>query len=432
MSITRIRRHAPALGLVLLAALALRVTWISFVHPDPNDGRFDDTVWYRNSAHFLALGAGYVNPFTGTPTAAWPPGYPAFLGGVFRAFGEGTTQTYAANAVVATATVAIVYGIGLLLFDQRTALVGAVATALWPGQVYFASLTLSEIVFTALFSLAFLLALAAVRTRVWRGATVVAFGLATAAAVLTRGQAALLLPLAVCAWAMAGMSWRRAIGWGMLAAVVVGAALAPWVMRNQRALGSPVIVATNAGPNLWLGHHEGATGRMQSDEPIPVPDRGNLTQPEYEVKADRLALRKGVRFILTHPADELRLSATKVRAMYESDSTALDWNSSYDDGFYAPGAAGFLRTLANGYWFAALGLAAVGVAACRQRLRDLPGILPLTLLAWTATHLLFFGDSRFHYPIVFIVALLAARGVVVLYEGVRRAQPSLEGRYAAA
>jgi hypothetical protein len=119
--------------------------------------------------------------------------------------------------------------------------------------------------------------------------------------------------------------------------------------------------------------------------------------------------------------------------MYESDATAIDWNAGYQHGFYASDRVeGWLRALANGFWFAALGLAAAGLAASRSRLHDITGVLPATVLLWTATHLLFFGDARFHYPIVFAIALFAARGLVVLAEAVRRPQPSLGGRYAEA
>ena len=432
MNTARIRRHLPALGLILLLALATRLSWLAFVHPDPNDGRFDDTVWYRNAAHFVALGYGYVNPYSATPTAQWPPGYPAFLGGVFKAFGEGLAQLYAANVVLAMITAVIVYAIGLVLFDRRTATLSAGAVALWPGQVYFSSLALSEVLFTALFALSLLLLLLTPRARAWRGPLVIAFGVAVTAAGLTRGQGLMLLAVAPIGWRLCGMSWQRAIGWGMLAAAVAGVLLAPWVVRNQRELGSPVIIATNFGGNLWLGNHAGSTGRMQSNEPIPLPDRTGLTQQEYEVNGDRLQLRKALDYIKSHPLDELRLAGLKTRALYESDATALDWNSGYEPGFYAGSWDSWLRNLANGFWFAALGFAGIGLLAERQRLRGALGVLPVVVLMWTAVHMVFFGDSRFHYPIVFIFALLGARGMLVLYEAVLRREPILRRRYAAA
>lgn len=425
MSTTGIRRHLPALGLILSAAFVIRLAWTLVIHPDPADGRFDDTVWYRGSAHYLALGEGYLNPFSGTPTAGWPPGYPAFLGATFKLFGEGVAQTAGANIVVMLLTIVVVYAIALLLFDRRTALVAAGALAVWPGQVYFASLTLSEPLFTLLFSLAVLLMLAAPRLDRSRGICVLAFGIVTGAAVLTRGQALLLLPLAVLCWRIDGERWRSAIGWGMLAAIVVGLMLAPWAARNQQQLGSPVVIATNLGANLWIGNHEGATGRMQTDQPIPLPDR-SLSQPAYEVEGNSLALRKGLSYMFTHPRDEVRLSLNKLRAMYESDATALDWNSGYTNGYYGERSEPLLRGAANGFWFAALALSVVGLIASRAQMSGAVAMLPITALAWTATHLIFFGDSRFHYPVVFVFALLGARGAILIFEALRSPRRALD------
>jgi 4-amino-4-deoxy-L-arabinose transferase-like glycosyltransferase len=431
---TRIRRQFSGLGLILLSAFLLRLLWISYVRPDPTDGRFDDTAWYRGSAHFFSLGEGYLNPYSGTPTAAWPPGYPAFLGGVFRIFGEGVWQTAGANVVLALLTVVVVYGIGLLLFDRRTALVAAGATALWPGQIFFTSLTLSEPLFTFLFALAVLLMLAVPRVRAWRGGLIIAFGAVTGLAVFTRGQAVLLIPLAFIAWGMAGSQWRPAAGWAILASAVLVIMLVPWVVRNQREIGAPVLVATNFGPNCWIGNHTGSTGRMNIPEvEPPQASRAGLTQGEYEVKTSNLALRACVKYILTHPMREVELTGVKIRAMYEADSTALDWNAAYQrDYYFSQSFEESLRSVTNGYWFAMLILSVAGLIASRTRLGGPIGVLPILVLSWTAFHLLFFGDSRFHYPIVFAFALLGARGLVVIFDALRRPQPSLEKRYAAA
>ncbi len=431
---TQIRRHLSGLGLILLTAFLLRLLWISYVRPDPTDGRFDDTAWYRGSAHFFSLGEGYLNPFSGTPTAAWPPGYPAFLGTVFRIFGEGVWQTAGANLVLSLLTVVVVYGIGLLLFDRRTALVAAGATALWPGQIFFTSLTLSEPLFTFLFSLALLLMLAVPRVRAWRGGLIIAFGVVTGLAVFTRGQAVLLVPLAVVVWGMCGFRWRPAASWAILASAVVVIMLVPWAARNQREIGTPVIVATNFGPNLWIGNHTGSTGRMNIPEvEPPQASRAGLTQGEYEVKTSNLALRQGLRYIFTHPTREVELAGIKIRAMYEADSTALDWNAAYRRDFYVSQTfEESLRSVANGFWFAMLILSGAGLIASRTRLNGPLGVLPILVLTWTLFHLLFFGDSRFHYPIVFAFALLGARGLIVIFDALRRPQASLDKSYAAA
>lgn len=416
---------------------------MSFTHPDPLDGRFDDTVWYVSAARFIAAGEGYVNPFTGLPTAWWPPGYPFFLGGVFAIFGEGVWQAIGANIALQLLAIPAVYAIALLVFDRRTALVAAFAVALWPGQIYFSSLALSEPLFTLLLLIAVLLMLLVPGAGRWRAATVVAFGAVTALAMLTRGQAAVLIPVAIAAWMLMGMRWRDTLAYAGLSVVALGLCMTPWVLRNNEQLGSPVIVSTNMGGNLWIGHHEDATGRMTISQPEPpVPPKGSLPWIEWEVEGDRQLRDEAIEYMLTHPMDELRLSLTKIRALYEADSTAIDWNTGFVGGEPLGSATmeQALRDLANGFWFAMLGLSAAGLVAARSSLRGPAGALVVLVVAWTATHVLFFGDPRFHYPIVFVFAALGARGLVMIFEAIRaklgrggRPEPQAgRSRYAAA
>ncbi len=110
----------------------------------------------------------------------------------------------------------------------------------------------------------------------------------------------------------------------MLAALV-NDVLAPWAARIQRELGRPVIVAANLGANVWIGDHTGASGRMDIVEPQPpLPDRGNLAPiRSLKVTTDRLALKEERAYTFKHLMAELRLVGIQIRAMYESDATAV-------------------------------------------------------------------------------------------------------------
>ena len=92
----------------MLLAFGLRLAWALYSKADPTDGRFDDSLLY----HFLAIGIRdnfqYVNPFTGVPTATWPPGYPTFLAGVYSLFGTSVEAANVAQAVLGALTVGAV------------------------------------------------------------------------------------------------------------------------------------------------------------------------------------------------------------------------------------------------------------------------------------------------------------------------------------
>jgi hypothetical protein len=161
----------------------------------------------------------------------------------------------------------------------------------------------------------------------------------------------------------------------------------------------------------------------------PLTDRGSRTLGEWEAANDRLALREGLAFALTHPFDELRLAGAKLRALYESDSVALDWNSAYRRGEYyaSPEVEEALRAIANAFWFAMIAASGAGLLAMTRRPPP-PAVgaqarlrlaLPAIVLSWTAAHAAFFGDPRFHYPVVFIFALLGAHGAVMSFDWAR-------------
>jgi hypothetical protein len=280
--------------------------------------------------------------------------------------------------------------------------------------------------------------------------TLAAFGAAVALAALVRGQALILLPCAVLVWGIAGsrrpdgegsLRWRSALAWGAAATLISVLAIAPWTLRNWSALGSPVAISTNTGPNFWIGHHDGATGRMSTNGELPpLEERGDRTFSEWEAANDRLALRESIEYALTHPLDELQLAGAKIRALYEADSVGLDWNSAYERGTLYGEYEEALRATANGFWFAIIALSGAGLVMIVRG--ELPGgspqrarlrfALPALVLMWTAVHVVFFGDPRFHYPIVFVFALMGAHGAIGVFDAVRRRGFGAERRYAQA
>ena len=94
----------------------VRVLAVAYVHPDPRDGRYDDSVWYDTTARHLAAGDGYVFDPTvwktadGTriypdenelsPTALWPPGYPLTLAVVYKVTGDSVNAARLLNILL--------------------------------------------------------------------------------------------------------------------------------------------------------------------------------------------------------------------------------------------------------------------------------------------------------------------------------------------
>jgi hypothetical protein len=64
-------------------------------------------------------------------------------------------------------------------------------------------------------------------------------------------------------------SWWRDIGWRVVNCaaliVVAGAVVSPWVIRNQRVIGKPIVTTTHGGYTLWLGNNHSFYEWLRSD-----------------------------------------------------------------------------------------------------------------------------------------------------------------------
>jgi 4-amino-4-deoxy-L-arabinose transferase-like glycosyltransferase len=384
-------------------------------HPLPDD----DAYRYDFIARALADGGGYVH-LTGDPTAFWPPGYPVLLATAYVLFGQHVIVAQVLNVALGTATVWLVYLIGRRLFGHPTALLGAGIVACFPSLICFTGVTLSEITFT-------FLALLGIYLLVIEGQHIprvenprlpaslfprlpllLAAGLALGMAALTRGQALLLPLVLVPFWLRSGARWGH-IG-RKLAVLAIGMAVivTPWTVRNAIQLDSPVLISTNAGVDFWIGHHDSATGNFDFAVPIVVA-HPELSSAAREVRANSDGFRKGAKYAVTHPAQEFVLPFKKFFWLYYNDREGLRWNEEHGEQNFLPGPLREgLIALSNVYYFALAGVVVLGARRWFSA-RDPGRLLLISLVVyWTGIHLVFFGNPRFHAPIMPVVALLGA------------------------
>jgi len=395
---------------ILAVGLLLRGCWAGAVTVDPNDGRFDDSVFYHNVAVTLVRQHEFSSPYSGLPTAQWPPGYSLFLAGIYWLFGPTLTGARVANMVLGAGTAALVYLLGLRLFERRTARLASLLAAVFPDQIFFVSVLYSEILFTFMFVLGLLFIVLAVRCPVGeRRWWLLGLGLLTGGAALVRGQGLFLPPMAFVAWKLLGVPWTRALTWTAAVAVLAAAVILPWAVRNYLVLGRPVLITTSFGGNFYLGHSNEADpiGRL-------LEEYGPLTKPGAEAKVGEVALRRGLRFMLTHPRDEVRLTAQKIRDLYRSDHVGLDLvEESGKRKILRDGVRAALDHVADGLYFGVLAASGLALAIATGR-RDGAVLVPVAVIGlWTAGSALFFGDPRFHFPVIPAFCLIAGRLAVL-------------------
>ena len=402
------------LGAILALAAALRIAWVLYAAREPQG--LHDPIFYYGYGQGIANGFGYALP--DGATAYYPIGYPATLAAVYYLVGHTPIPD---NLVLATgffqvflsvATVALVYYVGRRLFTPAVGLLAALWMALFPNLIFHTAVFLTETLFIFLV-LAALAVLFSFRLQEERPgwARLFFFGLLLGFSALVRPISLLFLPLLPIAWLIAGFGWQRALGYSGAVLVVTAAVIAPWTIRNAVRMDAFVIISTNVGDNLCMGHHAGAPGHFTLPERCFAEEEyAGLDRPAFEVARNNDNIRKAIPFALKNPRFELKLLSRKAYHLWRHDHDGLAAVESYgDDLFIDAGLRDGLARIADVFFFVTIslgGLGLVGFVLPPRRQRRM--FFLLALLALAGIPLVFFGDARFHVPVMPFLAVSAA------------------------
>ena len=415
----RCRAFLPA---CLLLAFGLRLGWI-LAYPSHPDA---DAAWYYQAAQQIAAGNGFVAK--GLTTARWPVGYPGFLGGLFALCGTSLVVARLANVVLYLGVILLAYGVARRTFaSEPTARLAALVLAIYPNHIFYSSLVLSEILFLFLLLLGSLLLLQPRHRLPWTLLAGAVFGAAT----LTKTQA-LFIPALIL-----GLSLLRDLsGRGVLRHVALLAAayaalagvLAPWTLRNRRVFGRFVLVSTHGGYNLFIGNNPWARGHSKFTERMRrhVGIWGRREGPRNELKHHTRALNKALQFMRRNPLKVVALWPRKFFYTWRTDYEGLSWHAKgerarareaadakdadEDENERVPVKAvaqlaylavfiGFLRAA----W-----LLFVRHRRATRAERPWAALGAWMFLYFTAVGLVFFGSTRFHFPVIPWLAIYAA------------------------
>ena len=360
---------------IFVVALGLRLIAVAVVHPDPRDGRFDDSVWYDSSARHIAAGDGYVfdptvwhgpdgtSLFPGetslSPTALWPPGYPVTLAAIYRASGNSEMAGRLFDALCGALTAVLVFAIARKLFGQAEGVIAGALMAIFPGAIYFTPLIMSETYFLFLMTatLATFLYFVLGRERPSLFA-VAASGVLAGLTAMTHFEfiafPAVMLLLLAC---HAGL--RRAALPAAMLVLGVAVLVVPWAIRNRVQMHETIVSATAAGRLAVQGHHPLSEGIPNPDIVALVDQRfAGLSRSERERKMNSEGLYLARTYAWNHKLEEARLLPRRLFALFRSDESAIAWTQS-DKPVYGEETAKRLIVLCSFSFFATIALALI-------------------------------------------------------------------------
>ena len=211
------------------------------------------------------------------------------------------------------------------------------------------------------------------------------------------------------------------------AALVAGLVVAPWIVRNHRVFGAWFFIKSNAGNELFIGNHPGATGGYvrsleAAREVLPDEDFRRLRRMD-EVAASRALGRYALDWIARNPGRFARLVLQRIR-MFWTAPLLENWDL-LPLGHARPWASRLYTAGRRLVLLAAL-LGALALARDREAPRAPLLFLGAYPIAYYATHA---DIARYRFPVTPFVLFLAAVGFAALARTLRRRGE--EGRAAA-
>jgi len=349
---------------------------------------FSDPQIYHQSATSLATGKGY-------PYSSWAPGYAFYISGFYFLFIPDPKAAFIANFLAYVALVIGVYLLGKLLYSVHTARWAAALTALYPGWIFYTTILASELFFSALLVWSFWSigqGFKKENSKAWA----ILGGMLLGIAVLTRPQA-LIIPLALLLLIpVTHASIKRSVGTLCIVIISMIIVILPWTIRNYKVIGEPTIVSNNFGWNLWIGNHEGATGRyVDKDNVVEKEHLENLSNSEQDTALKEIA----VQYIRQHPWQFMKLVVKRVYYTLRSESIGVTWNEPGIEERLGRQWIFPLKILENLGWYAIL--ISFGVCLFFASWRESSNALLLwTMILLSIPFILFQAQDRFHLPLV--------------------------------
>jgi 4-amino-4-deoxy-L-arabinose transferase-like glycosyltransferase len=458
LKLTGLRPH-PLLP-ALFVALALRVALVLQVESTTFDSEQYLTI-ARNLLNHGAFSAGEGAQLL--PTMVRPPGYVVFLAGALAAAGQKLVLVRLLQAVIDTATVALVYRLASRL-AMRKPVVAAWVAALCPFTAIFTTYLLAETL--SIFFVVAALVLLVETARRPRISLAVACGAAFGVLILVRPEFGLLPPLAFLIWALARRS--RRVFWRLSAAASITcvALFAPWMARNAVMFGDWNVASTavmaRAGADRLQPKGFWAWFRTWSDRigdlhvtawpyfggdwgAVEVPERAIAAPDERrEVEAILARLKESGRdaaAVMEVDGDFARLAKAHAASaplrtwvLVPARRAVVLWVNGRTAGFPLPSSADVLEGRASplaalvklgiiGANFALLGLAAAGAWVLRRRRIALAVLLGL--IAYRTIITAYYGGVEPRYVIsAFPAIFLLASGALVKGAGVAKRMAS--------
>ncbi|MFH1563435.1 MAG: glycosyltransferase family 39 protein [Nitrospirota bacterium] len=394
--------------LCLLMGISLFLR-LGFIFLTSDAGVFSDMIDYDN--HALALLHGkYELPDRG-------PLYPLFLAIIYFFLGHSYLAVRIFQVFLGTFTCLMVYFIGKEAFNSKVGKLASLFTAFYTSLISYTTFILSENLFIPLFCLLiYTLFLAYSKKKL---IYFIFSGIVLGLASFTRP---VILPfiLFISIWIFTiGLDKKIAFKSALVFIFTVVCLIVPWSLRMSIKYKSPILIEVYGGYNFLIGNNPLATGRFET-KLIPILMDKYCKNAKDIIERERISFQEGIGFIMRNPINFFQLCIKKLRHFLSLEGREFAWVYGHNYFGHVPKSILILFIVLLIVPFIIISCLAISGICLFTTFDAKKGLLLITILYYIGIHLVFFGESRFHLPIVPFLSIFAAAGFYSLKEFHRR------------
>ncbi len=421
----------PRTAFLLICALGLllRMGWLGYSTHEPKfawraQGELIENDIVNIQAAELSEGKWFLNE-DGTPSARRPIGYPIALGALYKIFGAKAEVAWVFHLVLFLVTVWILYEMTALLFGPRLALASAFLFSINPISIYSVKLVTDEHLFLPLWYGGLLLLFYDIHKRnlkagwLWYG---LLFGLAA----MTRTYAIMMPFIVGLAFWAKHKDLKKAVANCLLTLLVMQTINLPWVVRNYKAFGVPVIYAV-ASHSLYYSTNPSASplGTMHPEKGTPgySAEFEAARESGNEGLMQKYANQAIIRWIVSDPAAFIDLGLSKILYFMHWGKSKGVWPLWYQfqEGHYDPahkvpqGVMKALEEYAFFFYFVTFHFflfALVHIAFFGKRKISGDNLICIQVIlacfaCWLAMHMIIMPDPKYRFPLEPLMGVFA-------------------------
>jgi 4-amino-4-deoxy-L-arabinose transferase-like glycosyltransferase len=420
--------------LIVLSGFVLRVGWISFSSHEIKFTRGHENVKENDLINIHAVelteGKWFLNE-DGTSSGRRPIGYPVFLGLIYKLFGVQLKYVWISNLAFYALTAALIYAMGCCIFSSRVALIATFLFTIYPISVYSVNMTTDENLFLPLWYLGLYLIFCEVRGQPIRRNWVL-YGIIFGYTTMTRTHS-IFMPLIIgLMYFLKKMRWKKIILATLTVAMMMQLLNVPWIIRNYKAWGVPVLYGANFH---YVYSHFNSTASIEGWGHIPRKGEPGYSEELEAAMATRneglmhrQAKKEMIRWIITHPSTFLVMGSGRLLHFMNWNRKGGVWpiwyqysdsKEFYDSGQPLPGSPiSVLEEIAFLAYYLIFHISLLSIILLVRRWRTFDRAKKNSLIILCACfafyfleHMVIFSHRKYRFPLEPLMILIASYAI---------------------